>query len=139
MCASGEKSIQECNIRSTVFLKHRTNWDNVCGAVRRFTCTTTLKSANPLDAFDRAIGEVIGRLVPIPLFCIVVLEKSNGLMPAPGKLMMLSRLLIMPGVEHAVQITGVDLCLFMRRLRGSMVLQGSNTMNSSGGVAAVYV
>ena len=110
-----------------------------CCAVRRLTCSTTLKSADPLDAFDRAIGEVIGRLVPIQLFCIVVLEKSYGLMPAAGKLMMLSRLLIVPGVEHAVQIIGVNLCLLMWRLRGSMMLQGSNTMNSRGGVAAVYV
>ena len=39
----------------------------------------------------------------LPLFCIVDLKTSNGLMPAVGKLMMLSRLLIVPGVEHTVQ------------------------------------
>ena len=46
--------------RSTVFLKHRTNWDSVRSAVRSFTWSTILKSANRLVALDRAIGEVIG-------------------------------------------------------------------------------
>ena len=41
-----------------------TNWDNIRSAVRSFTRSTILKSADPLDAFDLAIGEVIGRLVP---------------------------------------------------------------------------
>ena len=31
------QSVFEYNVRSTVFLKHRTNWDNVQGAVRSFT------------------------------------------------------------------------------------------------------
>ena len=59
-----EQSVPECNIRITVFLKHRTNWDNVRCAVRSFTWSTILKTADPLGALDRAIGEVIGRLVP---------------------------------------------------------------------------
>ena len=58
----------EYNIRSTVFLKHHTNFDNVRCAVRSFTWSTILKSANPLDVFDRAISKVIGRLVPIAVF-----------------------------------------------------------------------
>ena len=36
-----EQSVPEYNVRSTVSLKHRTNWDSVRGAVR-----TILKSAN---------------------------------------------------------------------------------------------
>ena len=40
-----------------------------------------LKSADPLVAFDRAIGEVIGRYVPTIVFFVVDLETSNGLMP----------------------------------------------------------
>ena len=44
--------------------------------------------------------------------------------------MVLSRLLIMSGVEHAVQIIGVDLCLLLLRPRGSMVLQGSHITNA---------
>ena len=32
-----EQSVPEYNVRSTVFLKHRTNWDNVRSAVRSFT------------------------------------------------------------------------------------------------------
>ena len=59
-----EQSVPEYNIRSTVFLKHRTNLDNVRCAVRSFTWSTIVKSADPLDAFDRAISEVIGRIVP---------------------------------------------------------------------------
>ena len=95
-----EQSVPEYNIRSTVVLKHHTNWDNVRCAVRSFSLSTILKSFDPLDAFDRASGE---------LFFLVDPEKSNGLMPAAEALMMLSRQLIMPGVERAVQIVGVDL------------------------------
>ena len=62
----------------------------------------------------------------LPLFCVVDLETSNGLMPAAGELMMLNRLLIVPGVEHAMQNIGVNLCLLILRTRGSMVLQGSH-------------
>ena len=54
----------QSEVRSTVFLKHRTDWDIVISALRCFTCSTILKSADPLVAFDRAIGEVIGRYVP---------------------------------------------------------------------------
>ena len=66
------------------------------------------------------------------LFCVIDLEPSNGLMSAAGELMMLSRLLIMSGLEHAVQIVGVDLCFLMLRPRWSMVLQGSYIMNAPG-------
>ena len=59
-----EQSVLKYNIRSTVFLKHRTNWVNVRCAVRRFTSSIILKPAGPIDALDRAIGEVIGRLAP---------------------------------------------------------------------------
>ena len=64
-----KQSVLEYNIGSTVFLKHRTNLDNVCCTVRSFTWSTSLKSADPLDAFDRAIAEVIGRLVPTTVLC----------------------------------------------------------------------
>ena len=65
--------------------------------------------------------------------CFVIdLETSNGLMPAAGELMMLFKLLIMSGVEHAVQIRGVDLCLLVLRPKGSMVLQGFHIMNAPG-------
>ena len=59
-----EQSVPENNISSTVFLKHRTNLDNVRCAVRSFTWSNILKSADPLDAFDLAIGDIICRLVP---------------------------------------------------------------------------
>ena len=57
-----EQSVLEYKVRNTVFLMHRTNWDNVRTAVRNFTWS--LKSADALVAFDRAIAEVIGRYVP---------------------------------------------------------------------------
>ena len=60
-----EQSVSEYNIRSTVFLKNHTNWDNIRFAVRSLTWSNILKSTDPLDAFNWAIGEVIGRLVPI--------------------------------------------------------------------------
>ena len=91
-----------------------------------------MKSVDPLDAFDRAICEVIGIGLFLPQCCVVDLVTSNGLMSAAGELMMLSRLLIMPGVENAVQIIWVDLCLLVLRPRGSMVLQGSHIMNAPG-------
>ena len=59
-----EQSVPEYNVRSTVFLKHRTNWDSVRSAVRSFTSSTILRSAEPLVAFDLAIGEVSCRDVP---------------------------------------------------------------------------
>ena len=46
-----EHSIPEYNVRSTLFLKHHTNWDNVRCSVRSFTWSTILKSADPLVAF----------------------------------------------------------------------------------------
>ena len=58
-----EQPIPEYNVRSTYFLMHRTNWNSVRGAVSSFTWSTILKSADPLVAFDRGVGEVIGRLV----------------------------------------------------------------------------
>ena len=52
--------------------------------------STLLKSAHPLDAFDRAIGEVIDRPFPTTVL-LSRSETSNSLMPAAGELMMLSR------------------------------------------------
>ena len=66
----------------------------------------------------------------LSLFCVVDLETRNGLMPAAEELMMLSRLLIAPGVQHAVLIFGVNLCY--GRPRGSIVLQGRHIMNEPG-------
>ena len=63
-----EQYVPEYNIRCTIFLQHRTNCDNVRCAVRSFTWSTILTSTDPLDAFDQAIGEVIGRLVPTTVF-----------------------------------------------------------------------
>ena len=59
-----EQSVPEYNVRSTVFLEHRANWDSDRSAVRSLTWSTIIKSADPLDAFDRAIGEVISTLLP---------------------------------------------------------------------------
>ena len=53
-------------------------------------------------------------------------------MPVGAELMMLRRLLIMPGLGHPMHIIVVDLCLLMLRPRGSMVLQGSHMMNAPG-------
>ena len=61
------------------------------------------------------------------------------LMSAAGELMMLSRLLIVPGIEHAVLIVTFDLCLLVLRPKGSMVLQGSHIMNTSGTLYARYL
>ena len=68
----------------------------------------------------------------LPLFCVVDLDTSNGLISAAGDLMMLSRLLIMSGVEDSVQIIGVDLCLLVLRPRESKVLQGRRIMSAPG-------
>ena len=54
-----EQSVPEYNARSTV--------SSHCSAVRSFKWSTILKSADSLVAFDRAIGEVIGRYVPTPV------------------------------------------------------------------------
>ena len=58
----------------------------------------------------------------LPLFCVVDLDTTNGLMPAAGEFVMLNRLLIVPIVEQAMWNIGVTLCLLVLRPRGSMVL-----------------
>ena len=64
-CGFGLSNMYRSNISEVfVFLNHRINWDNVRCAVRNFTRSTILNSDEPLDSFDRAIGEVIGRLLP---------------------------------------------------------------------------
>ena len=95
-----------------------------------FTWSTFFWSADPLNAFDRAIGEAICIGLFLPMFYVLHLETSYGLMPAETELMMLSRQLIVTGVEHAVQIIGVDLCLLALRFRESMVLQESRIMKA---------
>ena len=124
-----EKSVLEYNIRSTVYRTYHTNWDNVRCAVRSFTWSKILKSVDPLDAFDRTIVEVIRRLVRT-----TVLHSRSGdkrwFDASCRKNKMLSRLLILPGVEHAVQIIGVDLCLLVLRPRGSMMLQMNHITNA---------
>ena len=66
----------------------------------------------------------------LPLFYVVNLQTSNRLMPAAEELMMLNRLLIVPGVEQAMLDIGVNLCLLVLRPRGSTVLQGSRIMRA---------
>ena len=125
-----EQSVPEYNDRSTVFLKHRTNWDRDRCTDRSFTWSTILKAADPLVAF-RAISEVILGMF-LPLFFVVDLETSNGLMPAAPEFMMLNRLLIVPDVDHAMRNIGVNLGLLVLRHRWSMVLQGSRIMSTPG-------
>ena len=86
-----------------------------------YTRNTIWKSADALVAFDQAIGKLIGIGIFLPLFCVVDLEMSSGLMPAARELMMLSRLLIVSGVEHAMLNIGVNLCLLMLRHKGSVI------------------
>ena len=50
-----KQSLLKYNVRSTVFLKHRINWVSVRSAVRSFTLSVILKSADLLVAFDRSI------------------------------------------------------------------------------------
>ena len=68
----------------------------------------------------------------LPLFCVVDLDTSNGLIPSTIELMMLNRLLIMPGVEPAMLNIEVNLCLLVLRPKGTMVLQGSRIINAPG-------
>ena len=119
----GKQSVPEYMCRSSVFLKHHTKCCTVRCAVRSFTWSTILKSADPLVAFDRAICGVIGRYVPIPLFCEVDLETSNGLMPAAGELMMINRCLSCL-VEHVMLNIGVNMCLLVLRPRGLWCCKG---------------
>ena len=54
------------------------------------------------------------------------------MMAAGGELMMLNRLLIVPGVEHAMLTIEFDLCLLLLRPRGSRVLPESHIMSAPG-------
>ena len=55
----------------------------------------------------------------LSLFCVVDLETSIGLVPAVGKLMMLSRLLIVPGIEHSILNISINLCFLVLKPRVS--------------------
>ena len=55
-----EQFVPEYNVRSTVFLKHRTNCKSFRSTARGFTWSTILKSVDPLVAFNRSFGEAIG-------------------------------------------------------------------------------
>ena len=91
------QSVPKYNVRSTVFLKHHTNFDHVCGAFRSFTWSTILGSADPLVAFDRAIvRSFVGMF--LRLYCVVDLATSNGFMLATIDLIVINRLFIVPGV-----------------------------------------
>ena len=79
-----------------------------------------MKSADPLVAFDRAIGEVIGRYVPTTVLRSRAVDNQWYL--AAGEPMMLNRLLIVPGEKRAMLNIWVNLCLLVLRSRGSMVL-----------------
>ena len=68
----------------------------------------------------------------VGFFLKLFIPPSHGLMPAAGELIMLSRLLIVPSVEHAVQIIWVNFCSLVVRQRASMVLQGSHIMDETG-------
>ena len=86
-----------------------------------------MKSADPLVAFDRAIGGY----VPTTVFRSKSGDKQ-WFDASCRELLMLNRLLIVPGVEHAMQKIEVNLCLLVQRPRGSMVLQGSRIMTAPG-------
>ena len=100
-------------------------------AVRSFTWSTIFRSADPyLPLTELLVRSFVGMF--LPLFCVIDLETSNGLMPAAGEHMMLNSLLIVPGVEHAMLNIWVKLCLLVLRPRGSMVLRGSRIMSAPG-------
>ena len=137
-----EQSVPEYNyynIRSTIFLKHRTDWDNVHCAIRSFTWSTILKSADPLDAFDRDSGEVIGRVV---LTTVLRCRSGNKKWfdASCWRVYDAKQTAYHACIEHAVQIIGVDLCLHVLRPckhmqahnRRSIMLQGSHIMNAPG-------
>ena len=109
--------------RSTVFLKHRTNWDNVRCAVRSFTWNTILRSADTLNAFDRAIGEVICWFVPSTVLRSRSRDKQwfDG---RCGRTYDAKQIAYCTCCRAVVQIIGVDLCLFVLRPRESMHCKG---------------
>ena len=80
-----------------------------------------MKSTDPLVAFDRAIGEVIGRCVSITV-CIIIYTATHYYYTATGE----------PGLEHAMQNIGVNLDLLVLRPQASMVLQGNHIMSTPG-------
>ena len=80
------------------------------------------------------VWSLVGLFPPLySIIDLVVLERSNCLIPAARKLIMLSKLLIMPSVEHTMQIIEVVfLRLLMLWLRDSMELQRSHIINAPG-------
>ena len=54
-----EQAVPECNVRSTVFLKHRPKWNSVHNEVCSITLSAILKFPDPFDTFNCVIGNVI--------------------------------------------------------------------------------
>ena len=97
-----EQSVPEYDVRSTVHIKQLTNLDSVHGVVRsfelylehHFEVCWSISSIQPSYWWGHLYVWTF-----LPLFCMIDLETNNGLMSAARKLMMLNRLLIVPGVE----------------------------------------
>ena len=121
-----EQSVSEYNVRSTVFLKYRTNWDRILGAVWSFAWSTMLRSADPLVEFDRAIGEVTGMYVPTTVLHSRSGDKQwfDARRAHNAKQTAYSAWCRARNAEH-----WVNLCLLVLRPRGSMVLQKSQSHN----------
>ena len=126
-----EQSVPEYNVRITVFLKHRTNWDNVRCAIKSFARSTILKSADPLNAFDRAIVEVTGRFVPTTVLCSLSGDKqwfdASCRRAYDAKQTAYRAWCRARSADHCCRFV-----LARVRPRESMVLQGSHFINAKG-------
>ena len=103
---------------STVFLKHRNKWDSVSGAVRSLT-------------WSQGADEVIGRCVPTT----VVRSRSRDKQwfdASCRRVCHAKQSAYRSGVEHVMLNIGVNLCLLVLRLRGSMMLHMSRIMSAPG-------
>ena len=126
-----DQSVPEYNVRSTVFLKHRTNWESVHSAGRSFTSSIILKSADPSVAFNRVICEVIGRYVPTTVLHSRSGDKqwfdASGRRAYDDKHTAYRAWCIALNVELWSQLV-----LALLRPRGFMLLQGSRMISIHG-------
>ena len=120
-----EQFVPESNIRSIVFLKHRTNLYNVRCPVRSFTWSTILKSADTLD-YVRLV-----RLF-LPLVCVVEFGDKQWFDVSCWRAYGAKQTAYHAWCRAFIPDHWVDLCLLVLRPRGSMVLQGSHIMNAPG-------
>ena len=99
------KAVPNLCVSRKVFLKHKFNWNTVCGAIWDLPCRNILLADNPAAVLNKHLSLLVRRYVPTKVIRVVN-RISLGLMINIGKLLASSRRLIFSGLMIALGLTG---------------------------------